>query len=73
MTSDTKWIIGTMIVLAGLLLQQDSSIKSDIASLKSDIQEIRADIRELRSLHMQAAMRERTQRLGDEGASHNGP
>ncbi len=55
MSSDTRWIIGTLIALGAVLLQQTCAMQTDIAALKANVAEIRADIRELRSLHLMAA------------------
>ena len=55
MRSDTRWIIGTLIALGAVLLQQTCAMQTDIAVLKTNMAEVRADIRELRSLHLVAA------------------
>ena len=54
-SSDTRWIIGTLIALGAVLLQQTCAMQTDIAVLKTNMAEARADIRELRSLHLVAA------------------
>ena len=54
-SSDTRWIMGLLIALGALLLQQTRAMRTDIAALKANVVEIRADIRELHSLHLMAA------------------
>ena len=71
-TSDTKWIIGTgiglatlLLVLIGLMFQQNANVNARIndvqanirdlrADVQADIQDLRADIRELREIVINA-------------------
>ena len=65
MSSDTKWVVGSIIgtggviaalllTLVGLMFQQNANVNARINDVQSDIQDIRADIRELRALVIDA-------------------
>ena len=45
MTTDTRWIVGTAIALAGIIYWQVGGINSRIDDLQSALADIRADIR----------------------------
>ena len=46
MSIDTKWIIGTVVVLVGLLAAQIAGVNTRIDDLRTDLRELRADMRE---------------------------
>ena len=49
MTTDTRWIVGTAIALAGVIYWQIGGVNSRIDDLQTALADIRTDVRDIRA------------------------